>query len=757
VDNSTGGALYNVATSASQLPVTLTNTTAVGSGNNFNGVPTGSCTANTTAINTITGDIYVCKNSVWTLNLYSANSGSFYPGITMFGTSLTQPCNGVGAIRDCYASLLANDVGGGLYRNWARAGDQMADLGRVWVYPNIVPQLTGNTQYTIEIGVNDANVANGHAYTTVNQQANYTNMLNAIIAWLGTPQSNSLGGANCTQTSGVWAQDNATFTPYVNTEQSTTNGSVLTCTYTSTGPTIYLWYRMIDGKAGSASVTLDGGAVGTINGFGQNGSLISTLNSTTDSVGVLRIPATVGSHAVAITVTSATNANNIVSVLGVGSAPALTEYNLPAVYVMGVAKEQSDQNSALTATLNGLNSAAVPLATSDGLNVKFVDARAYINPATDYSDQLHPNVAGNLHLRDAFEFAMRPSGLAIGLGMAMNTGNLTSLYDNFVRANGVLGSPNWNGSVGLTVTGNLVFGNVAATYNIGLPGTTGLPSRFVWSNYNTGLLAEYIIGRDQFSRMRIAGAVGAATIPFVRVLDAGGGLTTTGAFYQYDCSNTARRIVRSAAVVLGTVAASCNVGDEMMITVQGNNITGWYCANGGPCIQDIQVNDNLGAPYGTPDFGIYGNGTAAINNWTGGSLSTLATTDIEQEWQAPQKFKTIGTTGACTNAELALSAGWQSTGAATVTAVQGTGQTCSWTITTGTTTAASPTVTDTLINALPNLTTVCEMNIHGGTHAAIAGEGFTQTTFSNTVPVFTFIGTPGAAGVTYFVTRRCGP
>jgi hypothetical protein len=111
----------------------------------------------------------------------------------------------------------------------------------------------------------------------------------------------------------------------------------------------------------------------------------------------------------------------------------------------------------------------------------------------------------------------------------------------------------------------------------------------------------------------------------------------------------------------------------------------------------------------------------------------------------------------CTNGELVLSSGWQSTGTATVTAVAGNGQTCSWTITTGTTTAASPTITDTLTNPLPEATTVCELNVHGGTHTPAAGEGFTQTTLSATAPVFTFIGTPTANGFTYFVTRRCGP
>jgi len=115
----------------------------------------------------------------------------------------------------------------------------------------------------------------------------------------------------------------------------------------------------------------------------------------------------------------------------------------------------------------------------------------------------------------------------------------------------------------------------------------------------------------------------------------------------------------------------------------------------------------------------------------------------------------------CTNGELALSAGWQSTGSATVTAAAGNGQTCSWTITTGTTTAANPTVTDTLTNVLPEATTVCWMSVNGGTHTPIVGAGtsdaFRQTTLSATAPIFTYQETPTAGGTTYFVTRGCGP
>jgi hypothetical protein len=115
---------------------------------------------------------------------------------------------------------------------------------------------------------------------------------------------------------------------------------------------------------------------------------------------------------------------------------------------------------------------------------------------------------------------------------------------------------------------------------------------------------------------------------------------------------------------------------------------------------------------------------------------------------------------ACTNGELALSAGWQVTGSASVTAVAGAGQTCSWTITTGTTTSANPTITDTLTNS-GNASTQCWMTVNGGTHTPTVGAGtsdtFRQTTFSATAPVFTYNETPTAGGTTYFVTRGCGP
>lgn len=147
-----------------------------------------------------------------------------------------------------------------------------------------------------------------------------------------------------------------------------------------------------------------------------------------------------------------------------------------------------------------------------------------------------------------------------------------------------------------------------------------------------------------------------------------------------------------------------------------------------------------------------GTGGAKFGDGAGNTKASISSAGL---LRASQAIADQGT--ACTNGELALSAGWQSTGSATVTNVKGTGQTCEWTITTGTTTAANPTVTDTLTNALPTANTVCWMIITGGNRTPAAGDSFDQTTLSATAPVFTFQGTPTAGGKTYQVVRACGP
>lgn len=211
-----------------------------------------------------------------------------------------------------------------------------------------------------------------------------------------------------------------------------------------------------------------------------------------------------------------------------------------------------------------------------------------------------------------------------------------------------------------------------------------------------------------------------------------------GSYFEDNTSNAGSLLISnlSANAVVSLYGGSINCATCTNLFSNTGNIFVYGTKLTGPSVANIQT--GVGFTYGY--FPVNG----ATGGWTGKGTG--------------QYTNILSTQGvACTNGEIALSAGWQSTGAATVTAVNGTGQTCSWTITTGTTTAANPTVTDTLTNALPVATVACELNIHGGTHVAIAGEGFQQTTLSATAPIFTADFTPTAAGATYFVTRRCGP
>lgn len=152
---------------------------------------------------------------------------------------------------------------------------------------------------------------------------------------------------------------------------------------------------------------------------------------------------------------------------------------------------------------------------------------------------------------------------------------------------------------------------------------------------------------------------------------------------------------------------------------------------------------------GQADISVFDNSTTPIPLANVIFLSTGVRVTVISAGNPP--FLAAGSS-ACTNGELVLSAGWGAS--PTVTGVVGTSVTCEWTITSaGAGQAANPTITDTLVNALPAATTVCEMRMVGGTGATTLID---QTTLSATAPIFTFGGTPVAAS-TYKVLRRCGP
>jgi hypothetical protein len=591
------------------------------------------------------GSIYV-NNS--TGQIYTNNNGSFnlqspypvYPGLLSFGTSLSNPCNGVGTLLtvQCYTELLSYDVSAGQYVNLAVTGSQMADQENV-AYANTNPQYTNNPLTILEIGVNDANPANAHSYSTANQQANYVSMGLSLLSWLSIPQTNKVFGQQCTPTSGTWTADNTTYGNVIDLlEQSTVNGSVLTCSITTYGPTLYINYRIIDGDGGTATVTVDGSSIGTINGFGVGGSLISTQNGATFGVAAITAKVAAGAHTVVFTVTSATGGGNVVSIAWLGSSPTpatpptQAQIMLPVVIHSGVLHQQGGANDTITALFNGFNLTNVQQLSNDGLNVRFADNRDYVNTTSDMFDTLHPNVQGNVHMRDAFRAAMLPFLTPESGTVAVRASTLQTVYDNFNRANGGLGT-NWtsNGLTGsLAIVSNQVTGS----------GTAGQVS----AGYNN----QAIFSPNQFAEVMITKMNATTDSAGITVRSTGqnvGGVvnmfgciesTTTMTLFQ-DVNGTVNTVTQAITGAAGDIVRGEIVGQVVPGLGSGSTIGGQFltCYQNGVSI----VTSNLSPAFtvGYPGLWVTGN-TMTVDNFSGGNLFPVAQLSFENDWTKPQHF-----------------------------------------------------------------------------------------------------------------------
>lgn len=339
-----------------------------------------------------------------------------------------------------YTSRIAADIGATV-TNRAIGGAQACDMADLQTFAFENPGQVQNVLYTVQIGTNDANVKGTGAYEAV-----YNLCHRAAIAWLAVPSTFKVMAPSMT-TTGTWSADTTYTSGAGNGEQSTTNGSTLTGSITTFGAPIYVWYRVKDSWAGTFTYAVDGGSPVSVNSFTT--PAIAVQNGGTQGVGLLRIPVSVGVHAIVFTVTSATNASNVVSILGIGTASNLATWNGPRVYVGGVPKQQNDLKSSITAQYDADAQANVALLQSDGLKVFFVPIRNFLNSTTDMNSTntpLHPNDAGMAHLRDAYESVMQPvpafSGLAWG-NVAIGTNGGASTFPLTVSgaaSNGTFGS-----------------------------------------------------------------------------------------------------------------------------------------------------------------------------------------------------------------------------------------------------------------------------------------------------------------------------
>ena len=314
-----------------------------------------------------------------------------------YGDSIT---HGVGASAPAmtYAQRLAKDAGATL-RNLAIPGQLTCNIARLQIFANRVAQTTDGANYvTLMEGTNDANLENPGPF-----EYNFKQCQRASLSWLAVPRANKAvarDGEAC-GLEGHW-QIPASAAEALT---SRTKGDRMTCALTSTGKTIYIWYGVEDGNAGTFTYAIDD----------KPAVSLSTQSPTplagravTDPRGVfvarvVNVPA--GAHRVRFEVTSTTGS---VTIWGAGTPPSGGEPNLaPRVFVTGVAHQNADLRGVETAQFDVDARQSAGLLRDDGLDVNFVDVREHVRgTSADMADVLHPNDLGQAQLRNAFAAAI---------------------------------------------------------------------------------------------------------------------------------------------------------------------------------------------------------------------------------------------------------------------------------------------------------------------------------------------------------------
>jgi hypothetical protein len=333
--------------------------------------------------------------------LASSDSGlvAFGDSITCGGLTSDYPKQGKG-----FASLLAKDIGGP-YENWGYSGGQSPDITRMWIYPKSNPHSGANPLFTVMMGVNDAVI---YGADRDRQQIFQSNLM-AALTWLALPREAKLFAQDSqVRKTGSWIADDDVRTGLG--MRSPTPGSKLDFMITTTGAPVYLAYRMKDCSPAAASVSVDGQWVATLHACEPNGAKILTGQRNIEGIGLLRYPVAAGKHNVLLTVLAgAEPANGGFSVLWAGTPTPQVAPVQPGVLVGGVIRQQGDQKKELTAFYDSLVHKTVETLAGDGLPVRFVPVRKFVNADSDMADTYHPGDIGHQHLRQAFESVLRSS------------------------------------------------------------------------------------------------------------------------------------------------------------------------------------------------------------------------------------------------------------------------------------------------------------------------------------------------------------
>jgi hypothetical protein len=124
-------------------------------------------------------------------------------GLTAHGDSISAGSLASNPAMNGYVGLLSTDIGGP-FNNYSVSGYQAADVSLLTVYPKTNPQSSHGPIQTVMIGINDASQYAANA----DKQANYSNIMSGILAWLAIPQSSKVFGNDAAVTkTGSWTTD----------------------------------------------------------------------------------------------------------------------------------------------------------------------------------------------------------------------------------------------------------------------------------------------------------------------------------------------------------------------------------------------------------------------------------------------------------------------------------------------------------------------------------------------------------------------
>ena len=246
--------------------------------------------------------------------------------------------------------------------------------------------------YTLMAGTNDAD--NGAPFGT---GTNFQNCHLAAVAWLGVPASQKHTAAD-PQWSATAACSTGADSAHLGTMYCPGTGTLQFSAVDTGGHTLYLWYLLDDAASADSRINV---TVGTYTGsVSTTGSgTIHTLNGTTASIGILRIPAPAGPQTVKL------QASGGAGVLGVGWPPSESQQVAPVV-VGEVPNQLVTSPSAPVAIQLGFDQDVIGNVLTlqgDTLDVRLATNRStMLGLAEEMGDQVHPNPLGHKHLADAF-------------------------------------------------------------------------------------------------------------------------------------------------------------------------------------------------------------------------------------------------------------------------------------------------------------------------------------------------------------------